>query len=270
MGGIWNPNDSSSDPSVWTPAAFSSANAVHSADSIGLLYSTDELLVNQTNADDSLAIRKTTLQQLADKVSEVSGNAADLESLFAAVTALIQSGTITITAGTDGSGNLTATFAVADPLTIGTLDVTTLFKGKGRTDGVLPATGYIGEQLSATRDSSTPQTMTPSAGVTPVTLIIGLTLTPGIWMVTGNTVINPNGASVSAASSMVNTSTSLPADGYISTNVRTNTVPSSNMRIPTPSRVFAVSTNTGVGVYSTCVCTSAVLGYGFIQATRIA
>ena len=186
----------------------------------------------------------------------------NLSVLFSAVLALYPSATVTITPGTDSNGNPIATFGVADPLSIGTLSVTTQFSGAS-TSASAVAAGNIGEYSNFYLSSGSAVTMTPTSGTTPVTNIISGTFTKGNWLFMGNVIFVPGGQSISSMIAGVSvTSVTLPNDYSIAEDVRTATVPVASPHLPIMPVYIRLSTTTTVYLVAQAVCGGAITAYG--------
>lgn len=162
--------------------------------------------------------------------------------------------------------------------TVGTLSATTLvaFGTIGNQTSTAPSAGYIGEVLSAANTTGTSALV--SATITNVTSV---TLTPGIWDITGtvNFIGTGNNTSTYAAMGIATANNSLsPADSFgagigmlqnqISGAVVTN---SSNCNLLCGPGRLSVSANTTY--YLNCQLTASVInckGYGVIRAVRVA
>ena len=176
-----------------------------------------------------------------------------------------------------GAGTLVYNSIFQDA-TIGAISVTTL-TGKGNVgmlNSTVPAVGYIGELLSA---SNTTGTAIPTGTTTNIT---SLTLTPGIWDITGNfsniptgtmTLITDNIAAISTANN--NTT---PVDNFgsgigLGIGYFPNLTPTSGHNLFFNLGPCRVSIAANTTYYLNAICTGTTVntsGYGVLRAVRVA
>jgi hypothetical protein len=162
--------------------------------------------------------------------------------------------------------------------TVGTLSATTLVSCGtiGNQTSTAPAAGYIGEVIQAANTSGT--TITPTATVINISSI---TLTPGIWDISGNLYFNPTGANIYTfleAFIATTSNGSTPADNFgasvgmllsaLAVSVTTSTL-TTTLKIGPGRLSVSVNTTYYLNAYMNAT-TLNMSGAGVIRAVRVA
>jgi hypothetical protein len=166
-------------------------------------------------------------------------------------------------AGTLNFANLTFTS------TSTAMNVTTQSGGsiQGLNTGNAPSSGYLGEQIRSAVGSGSPVTLSNNSP----TFITSISLTPGIWSVSG--IGNLNGSLtgtkfVIAITNSTSAAGDVPGDSQIS--IPTMSTTASDLSLTLPDLVFVITSTTTIYLNVNCLFTAGTAkAYGRISAIRI-